>query len=186
LSETQATEDAVTIEGGILDDRFAGGTTMALTHFTQSLSKWFRGLGDADRTTRMFSPEFSPKDVTDFDDSVPFSDRVREHAIEHDVVGHHEKVAQARKNGKPLLLRRDFNTTDGGQAGVHFLSLQKSIDDFVETRRAMNGWYVRDDSEAITDRSNNGILEFITEVATANFYVPPRADRSFPGLRVKG
>jgi hypothetical protein len=106
--------------------------------------------------------------------------------VEQVIVGHHETVAQARKNGKPLLLRRDFNTTDGGQAGVHFLSLQKSIDDFVETRRAMNGWYVRDDSEAITDRSNNGILEFITEVATANFYVPPRADRSFPGLRVEG
>ncbi|PSP72528.1 hypothetical protein BRC86_12205 [Halobacteriales archaeon QS_3_64_16] len=185
LSETQATEDAVTIEGGILDDRFAGGTTMALTHFTQSLSEWFQGLGDADRAAQMFSPEFSPRDVTDFADSVPFSDQVREHATEHDIVGHHEKVAQARENGKPLLLRRDFNTTDGGRAGVHFLSLQESIDDFIETRRAMNGWYVRDDSEAITDRDNNGILEFITEVATANFYVPPRADRSFPGFRVE-
>ena len=108
-----------------------------------------------------------------------------QHAAEHDIVGHHEKVAQARADGSPLLLRRDFNTTNGGRAGVHFLSLQASIDDFVETRRAMNGWYVRDDSEAITDRNNNGILEFITEVATTNFYVPPRADRAFPGLRTE-
>jgi hypothetical protein len=185
LKETQASEDAVTIEEGLLDDRFAGGTTMALTHFQQSLSEWFRGLDDADRAARMFAPEFSPEDVTGFADSVPFSDRVREHAAEHDIVGHHEKVAQARADGSPLLLRRDFNTTDGGRAGVHFLSLQASIDDFVETRRAMNGWYVRDDSEAITDRNNNGILEFITEVATTNFYVPPRADRAFPGLRTE-
>jgi hypothetical protein len=188
LKSTQASEDAVTISGGPLGGllgggEFAGGTTMNLTHFQQSLSGWYEGLDQAEQVDRMFSPEFSPGAVEGFADAVPFADNVREHAADFDVVGHHEKVAQARKNGKPLLLRRDFNTADGGQAGVHFISLQASIDDFVKTRRAMNGWYVRDDSSEITDQVNNGILEFITEVAVANFYVPPRPNRAFPGFR---
>jgi hypothetical protein len=183
LAETQASEDDITISGGWFDDEFAGGTTMNLTHFQQSLSGWFEALDDDERVDRMFAPDLTPEDVSSFTQSVPFADAVREHAAEHDVVGHHEKVAQAREDGDPLLLRRDFNTVDGGRAGVHFLSLQASIDDFVKTRRAMNGWYVRDDSPQITDRERNGILEFITEVSVANFYVPPRSDRAFPGFR---
>jgi hypothetical protein len=39
---------------------------------------------------------------------------------------------------------------------------------------------VRDDSEAITDRENNGILNFIDVQSRANFYVPPRDRRAFP------
>jgi hypothetical protein len=183
LTGTQATEEAVSISGGWFDSEFVGGTTMNLTRFDQSLSGWYEGLSQADRVDRMFSPEFSPEAVESFAQSVPFADEVQEHAAENGVVGHHEKVAQARADGKPLLLRRDFNTVDGGRAGVHFLSLQASIDDFVKTRRAMNGWYVRDDDAAITDQSNNGILEFITEVSVANFYVPPRPTRAFPGFR---
>ena len=178
MTRTQASEDRVTIESG----DFAGGTTMHLVHHRQTLEDWFEGLDDAGRVAHMFSPEFSPADVAKFTDDVPFSNQVQEHAGEFDVVGHHEKVAQARRDGKPLLLRRDFNTTDGGHVGVHFLSLQRSLDDFAETRKAMNGWYVRDDSDEITDREHNGILEFITVLSRANFYVPPRDRRAFPVL----
>lgn len=178
MKRTQASEDGVTIDDG----EFAGGTTMHLVHHRQSLDDWFEGLDDAGRVAHMFSPEFSPEDVAGFTDDVPFTDQVQRHAAEHDVVGHHEKVAQVRRDGKPLLLRRDFNTTDGGHVGVHFLSLQRSLEDFAETRKAMNGWYVRDDSEEITDRKHNGILEFITVVSRANFYVPPRDRRAFPVL----
>jgi len=130
----------------------------------------------------MFSPEFEPSDLPDFADDVPFSDAVRDHASEFDVVGHHEKVAQVRRDGEPIVLRRDFNTTDGNQAGVHFLSFQRRLKHFRATRRAMNGWYVRDDSDSITDRENNGILNFIDVQSRANFYVPPRDRRAFPLL----
>jgi hypothetical protein len=178
MQGTQASEDSVTIDSG----EFAGGTTVHLVHHQQSLGDWFEDFGPDGRVARMFSPEFSPKEVAAFTDDVPFSDAVRKHASEYGVVGHHEKVARARRDGKPLLLRRDFNTTDGGHVGVHFLSLQRSLDDFAETRKAMNGWYLRDDSEAITDQENNGILQFITVVSRANFYVPPRNRRAFPVL----
>lgn len=173
---TQASEDFVTIDSG----PFAGGSTLHVSHLTQSLDTWWEGMDDADRVSRMFSPEFDPADIPDFVSNVPFSDAVRDHAREFDVVGHHEKVAQVRREGKPIILRRDFNTTDGDHAGVHFLSFQRKLKHFRATRRAMNGWYVRDDSQAITDRENNGILNFIDVQSRANFYVPPRDRRAFP------
>lgn len=176
FAKTQATEDRVTIRRG----DHAGGTTMHVSHLRESLGGWWDGLDDAGRVARMFSPEFSPDDVAGFTDDVPFADAVREHAGEFGVVGHHEKVARAREDGAPIVLRRDFNTVDGGRAGVHFLSLQRSLDDFRKTRRAMNGWYIRDDHPSITDETNNGLLDFITVVSRANFYVPPRDERAFP------
>lgn len=175
---TQASEDRVTIDSGA----YAGGTTLHVSHLRQSLGRWFEAFDEAERVARMFSPEFSPDDVGRFTDDVPFDDAVADHAREYDVVGHQEKVAQTRKDGKPLLLRRDFNTVDSGRAGVHFLALQQSLSHFENTRKAMNGWYVRDDSSKITDRKNNGILNFVTVLSRANFYVPPRETRAFPRL----
>ncbi|WP_135534168.1 DUF7405 family protein [Halostella pelagica] len=173
---TQASEDRVTIDSG----SFEGGTTMHLSHLSQSLTRWFEGFDRNERVARMFSPEFSDEDVDEFTDTVPFSDAVSDHASEHDVVGHHEKVARVREDGEPIVLRRDFNTVDGNRAGVHFLSFQASLDDFEKTRKAMNGWYVRDDSTKVRDRQNNGILEFITVESRANFYVPTREYRALP------
>lgn len=173
---TQATEDRVTIESGALE----GGTTMHLSHLTQSLDRWFDSFDQADRVARMFSPEFTPEDVESFTDEVPFSDAVRDNAIDHGVVGHQEKVARTREGGEPIILRRDFNTVDGGSAGVHFVAFQRSLSDFEKVRKAMNGWYVKDDNPNVEEQRNNGILEFITVVSRANFCVPPRERRSLP------
>lgn len=173
---TQASEDRVTIPSG----EFAGGTTMHLSHLDLELDRWFNAFDDAGRVARMFSPEMDPEDVAEFATDVPFTKDVAEVAAENDLVGHHEKVARVRRDGEPLLLRRDFNTVDGGNAGLHFLSLQRSLDEFVSTRDAMNGWWLRQHSDAITDRKNNGLLNFITVRSRANFYVPPREDRALP------
>lgn len=171
---TQASEDRVTIPDG----PGAGGTTMHLSHLEESLEGWWN-LAEADRVSRMFSTEFSPEDLADLGQSMPFADAVREHAREG-AVGHWEKVRRAREGGEPLLLRRDFNTTDGQQAGVHFLALQRDLAEFEKTRDAMNGWWLRTEHEDLKDRRNNGILEFITVRSRANFYVPPREKRAFP------
>lgn len=175
---TQASEDRVRIDDGA----FAGGTTMHLSHLTEDLDGWWNDFDAPDRVAQMFAPDMSPGDVDGFGAEVPFADAVVEHAREFGTVGHHEKVARAREDGEPIVLRRDFNTTDGGQAGVHFLSLQADLADFRKTRKAMNGWYLRDEHDAITDRENNGLLEFITVQSRANFYVPPRNGRAFPLL----
>ena len=171
---TQASEDDVTIQDG----PHADGTTMHLSHLTESLDSWWE-MADTDRVRKMFSAAFSPDDLPERG-PLPFADKVSEHAREHGEVGHWEKVARAREDGKPLLLRRDFNTVDGGEAGLHFLSLQQQLQDFEKTRDAMNGWWLRDEHSEIRDRQNNGLLEFITVVSRANFYVPPRDERAFP------
>jgi len=173
---TQASEDRVTITDG----PGAGGTTMHLSHLEESLDGWWN-LAESDRVSRMFSAEFSPADLGELGQSMPFGDAVREHASDG-AVGHWEKVRRAREDGEPLLLRRDFNTTDGQQAGVHFLSLQRDLADFEKTRDAMNGWWLREEHEDLKDRQNNGLLEFITVRSRANFYVPPREERVFPDV----
>lgn len=171
---TQASEDRVTIQDG----PYAGGTTMHLSHLVESLDAWW-GMAESDRIDRLFSSDVTPADVAEMD-SLPFADAVREHASTEGVVGHFEKAARARTDGVPPLLRRDFNTVDGGQAGVHFLSLQRRLAEFEAVRDAMNGWWVREEHPEIEDRKNNGILEFIRVVSRANFYVPPRDERAFP------
>jgi hypothetical protein len=175
-SRTQASEDRVTISGGEYD----GGTTAHLSHLRESLDGWWDALDDEGRVARMFSARFSSDDVADFDEDVPVADAVRERAREHGVVGHHEKVARARVGGEPRILRRDFNTTDGGQAGLHFLSFQRSLSDLERTRKAMNGWYLRDDHPDVGEQENNGLLDFVTVTRRANFHVPPRDRRAFP------
>lgn len=175
---TQASEDRVTIRDG----PYEGGTTMHLSHLRQSLDSWW-GMDEGDRVKRMFSPDFTPEDVADLGTDIPFADAVTEHARDEKLVGHREKVARVREDGQPLILRRDFNTVDRGQAGVHFLSLQRELSDFVQTRDAMNGWWLRENHESpgnVNDRTNNGILDFVTVRSRANFYVPPRDRRVFP------
>lgn len=171
---TQATENRVTIQNG----PYAGGTTVHVSHLVESLDAWW-GMAESARIDRLFSTDVTAEDVAEMD-SLPFADAVREHARDEGVIGHFEKAARARRNGKPLLLRRDFNTVDDGQAGVHFLSVQRKLSDFEEARDAMNGWWVREEHPGIEDRKNNGLLEFIRVVSRANFYVPPRDERAFP------
>lgn len=172
---TQASEDRVTIQRG----QFAGGTTMHLAKFDFDLQAWHR-LPEERRVELMFSGTLDRASLDDAETDVPVTDNVTDHAAKYDLVGHHEKVKRVREDDEPLILRRDFNTIDGGNPGLHFLSLQRTMADFAKTRDAMNGWWLRDESPQITDRRNNGILDFITEQSIAAFYVPPRPDRSFP------
>jgi hypothetical protein len=96
------------------------------------------------------------------------------------VVGHAQTSARARRGGKPIILRRDFNTVDGAQAGLHFVALQRTIEDFVITRNAMNAASAQLQNPSITATVNNGINEFIFVLKRANYLLPPRALRSFP------
>jgi hypothetical protein len=97
-------------------------------------------------------------------------------------LSHAQTSALARRNNKPLIIRRDFNTVDGGHAGLHFVSVQRSIDDFVVTRTAMNASGAHFANREITATRNNGINEFIVVLRRANYILPSRAGRSFPLL----
>jgi len=182
FEKNQAGEDRVTIESG----PFAGGTTTHLSRIRLNLNQWYEQDSRTQRVQKMFCPAHAEEDRVEgaghnLGDGSDLDGCPAE--VESDarsgVVGHNQKVATAREDDEPLLLRRDFNSTDDGEAGVHFLSHQQGISDFVATRTAMNGDTLARES-AVGQRTNNGILQYLTVRNRANYLVPPRQYRALP------
>jgi hypothetical protein len=179
LLKNQATEDYVTIATGPLAD----GTTMQVSYMRLRLQSWYQDLSEDERVARMYAPQVTPADVQRFTTDAASDPNLLGQAISHHgVIGHAQTSARARRNNKPLIIRRDFNTTDGGQAGLHFVSLQRTIEDFITTRNAMNASSAQLRNPAIGDTVNNGINEFMFVLKRANYILPPRTQRSFPLL----
>jgi hypothetical protein len=179
LRRNQAGEDDVTIRGG----PFADGTTMQVSYMRLRLDSWYQDLDERQRVARMYAPQVTPQQVQRFTTDAESDPNLLDHAINrYGVIGHAQTSARARRNGKPLILRRDFNTIDGGQAGLHFVSVQRTIEDFITTRNAMNAMSAQLENPAITDTVNNGINEFMIVLKRANYILPPRRQRSFPLL----
>ncbi len=179
LLRNQATEDAVTIESGV----FRGGTTMQVSQMELQLDDWYGLLSARQRVALMYSPQTTPAQLRAITTDAPGDPRQLTQAIrQYGVIGHAQAAAQARRAGRPLIIRRDFDTTDGGHAGVHFVSVQRSIDDFIVTRNAMNAAGAHLADRRITATANNGINAFINVRRRANYLMPSRADRSFPLL----
>jgi hypothetical protein len=177
LKRNQASEDAIAIASG----PFAGGTTMAVSYMRLRLDSWYGELTHAERVARMYAPQVSVAQAARFTtDAESDPKRLTQAVDRYGVIGHAQTSARARRHGKPLILRRDFDTTDGGQAGLHFVSLQRDIADFVRTRTAMNAASAQLRNPAITDTVNNGINAFIFVVRRGNYIVPSRGQRSFP------
>ena len=183
--KNQASEERVTIESG----PFAGGTTQHLSKLHLNLHQWYGQDTREDRESLMFCPVHAKEgriegtgrnlgDNSAMDEAC--TDHVTEHAERFGQVGHSQKMAaEARQDDEPLILRRDFDTTDDGHAGLHFLSVQKSIKDFVITREAMNGTDIANET-GIGVRTNNGILQYINVQRRGNYLLPPREHRAFP------
>ncbi len=179
LKGNQASEDAVTIPSG----PFAEGTTMAVSYMTLSLDSWYSDLTQEQRVQRMYSPQTSLAEQRRFTTEAEGNPDKLNQAISHyGVIGHAQSSARARRNNKAIILRRDFDTTDGNQAGLHFVSLQRDVQDFVDTRRQMNQSGASLVNPAISATTNNGINEFIFVAKRGNYVIPCRPDRSFPLL----
>jgi len=179
----QASEDRVTVDSG----PFAGGATQHLSKIRLQLQQWYEQDSRDQRVSKMFCPAHAAEDKVEgvgenlgTDSGI---DECPEDVVDsgrrEGVVGHSQKLSRARDDDSPLLLRRDFDSTDGGEASVHFLSLQRSIADFVETKQAMNGTDVAEDS-AVGQRVNNGILQYMTVRRRGNYLLPPRSLRALP------
>jgi dye decolorizing peroxidase len=174
LRLNQATEDDVTI---------ADGTTMHVSYMRLRLGTWYAQLSQGERVARMYAPQVTPEQAAKFTTDAESDPNLLGQAItRYGVIGHAQASACARRDGRPLILRRDFDTTDGGLAGLHFVSLQRTIEDFVTTRTAMNAAGAQLQNPSVTDTVNNGINEFIFVLRRGNYLVPPRAQRSFPLL----
>jgi dye decolorizing peroxidase len=147
------------------------------------LDSWYQDLGQSGRVARMYAPQVTPEEAARFTTDAAGDPQLLNQAIHRPgVIGHAQTSARARRHGRPIILRRDFNTVDGGQAGLHFVSVQRTIADFVTTRTAMNASSAQLANPAIGDTVNNGINEFIFVLKRANYIVPSRPDRSFPML----
>lgn len=177
---SQATEDRVTIPDG----PFEGGTTAHVESLRLQLRTWFDQDNHYQRVAKLFSPEHAENElVGEYGEALGTDSGLTDERIaatdadaRSGLVGHAQKAARAREDGEPLLLRRDINTTDGDYPGLHFLSLQRSIDDFVRVREAMAG----EDLDGVGARLNNGILQYIEVYRRGNFLVPPREHRALP------
>jgi hypothetical protein len=188
MEKAQASEDSITIPEG----PFAGGTTQHVSKITLNLDQWYGQDSRSHRVASMFCPAHANEETVEGTGSnLGDTNGVVENgcpahaetdAREEGVVGHAQKAGRARQDGSPLLLRRDFDSTDDDRASVHFLSLQRGIGDFVATRTAMTGSDLAE-TGSVGRRSNNGILRYMTVQRRGNFLLPPRKHRAFPTPR---
>ncbi len=187
FEKNQASEDRVTIPEG----PFAGGTTQHVSRIRLRLEDWYREQDDDDRVAEMFCPvHAAERRVEGTGENLgahngvdrECAENVSAHAREHGRVGHAQKAAGAREDGRPVILRRDFDSTDGDAAGVHFVSLQRGIAEFVRTREAVNGT-AHADAPSVRTRVDNGILEYVFVRRRGNYLLPPRRHRALPSAR---
>ncbi len=179
LARNQATEDDVTMPDG----PFAGGTTMHVSYLRLRLATWYGQFTQRERVARMYAPQVTPEQAAGFrTDAASDPGQLGQAIARYGVVGHAQACARARRAGRPVIVRRDVDTTDGGLAGLHFVALQRTVADFVATRTAMNVAGAQLVNPAVTDTVNNGINEFIFVLRRGNYVIPSRAQRSFPLL----
>ena len=180
--QTQATEERVTIQDG----PFAGGTTQHVERVILYLHSWFGNSPD-EQVARLFAPDLDTDDVGEIGElltdnnqvgSVDF-DRLKQSAENDGVVGHAQKMSRFREeNGRPPILRRDVNFTDG-EGGMSFVTLHREFEDYRKLRLGMEGIDVAEET-GIERRTNNGILDYIRTIERGNFLVPPREQRALP------
>lgn len=173
----------------IKEGRFEGGTTQQVSHLHLTLESWYNDLSNDERIKRMFSVEADADTVGEMGQDgleatlFPGIEEFTDENEEFGFIGHSTKLARSREEGVSPLIRRDFNTTDEGQAGLHFVALQETISDFERARTMMNGSDVSAHFDSVDEQTNNGILEFIDVQSRANFLVPPRDLRTLPTPR---
>jgi hypothetical protein len=167
VRENQATEDRVTIREG----PFAGGATQHFETIVLDLDVWFEDNDHPHRVARMFSPAHAEREaVGEYGEKLGTATGVA--GVVDGIYDH------AREDGEPLLLRRDVNTTDGDVAGVHFVSLQRSVDEFRRAREAMLGEEFG--QYGLGPRQSNGILQYLRVRRWGSYLVPPRTHRALP------
>lgn len=180
--KNQATEDDVTLSSG----RFTGGTTQHIEALRLNLEQWFdRDLqGQVDR---LFEAGRDPatvgknaEEIGDFSGVAAVDEEtLHEIASEHGVVGHAQKLARFRVDGRPPILRRDVNSSDNSEAGIMFISLQQAFETFRTIRLAMAGIDLAAETP-VSERHENGIRQYIRTRRRGNFLIPPRAQRTLP------
>ncbi|HET8599033.1 MAG TPA: hypothetical protein VFL99_01820 [Segeticoccus sp.] len=191
-----------------VDDYFAGGTSMHLSHIAINLDQWY-AMGHKDRLHRMFnsrrneepdvlSPDQSPATST-------FEEQRDKDAEGSGVVGHNAQMqflsrvkedtttayGEKLEKGTVFFLRQDFDTVENpfrfsttdridsrGRAGVHFIGFGPSAQHFEKMRKEMDGMDLQ--KRYNLPEENAGFTKFLVTTHRQNMVLPPRAHRSFP------
>ncbi|QPV62047.1 hypothetical protein I7X12_15000 [Halosimplex litoreum] len=180
--DSQPSEDRITIREG----PFAGGTTMAISRLGIDLDRWY-DQSHEERAAEMFCPAHDTDEIGEIGEKLGAESRiteenarsVEEYAEEYDRVGHTQKVARARDDDfVPTILRRSEGVATDAAQGTefNFSGLQRHVDDFVETRKAMNTDEYDDDLAA----EDHGIVDYLETLHRETLLVPPRSQRALP------
>jgi hypothetical protein len=152
-----------------VDDYFAGGTAMHLSHIAIDLDKWY-ALSPKDRLHRTFHPRRTEGPEVLSPDQSPatstFEEQRDKDAEEHGVLGHNEQLqflsrvqeetttayGEVLPRGTVFFLRQDFNTVENPfafstadqisalpRAGVHFVGFGPSAQHYEKMRMEMDG-----------------------------------------------
>jgi hypothetical protein len=82
------------------------------------LASWYDELNTRERVARMYAPQMTSQEAGRFTTDAAGDPSLMAQAISrYGVIGHAQASARARRNSRPIILRRDFTTVDGGQAG---------------------------------------------------------------------
>jgi hypothetical protein len=173
-------EDKMTLQDG----PFAEGTTQLVSRLALDLDSWYDRDHD-ERVSLMFSPHHSPEEVGDAGVGLAQDSGITEEmtedleskAREHGCLGHTQKTAAARDDDfEPRILRRsEAVATDADGVEFNFTAVQRTIEDFVRTREAMN----RPDTEDVPEECH-GILPFMEVKTRGTYLIPPRSRRALP------
>jgi len=179
--DSQPSEDRITIREG----PFAGGTTMALSRLGIDLDRWYDQSHD-ERAAEMFCPAHGTDEIGEIGEKLGAesgiteenAESVEEYAEEYGRVGHTQKVARARdEEFVPTILRRSESVaTDTDATEFNFSSVQRHVEDFVDTRTTMN----TDEYDDDLDAENHGIVDYLETLHRVTLLVPPRPERALP------
>lgn len=175
----QATEPSITITDGPL----AGGTTAHVSRIVLAVDRW-HALDRDGQAALLYAPTVTASQAEAFTDDAPSDYAAYERTVrEHGVVGHAQAAARARVDNVPVINRRDFATVDDGRPGTHFVSLQRELRDFNNTRAIMNAADGSGYHRAVGARRRNGINAFFDVTHRATLGIPARAQRAYPHRR---
>ncbi|GAA1011595.1 Tat pathway signal protein [Acrocarpospora pleiomorpha] len=179
LRGNQATEESITILSGPL----AGGTTQHVSRIELDVERWHAKDRD-EQAALLYAPTVTAAEADRFSDDAPSDYESYERTVrEHGIVGHAQAAARARVDNVPVINRRDFATVDDGKPGTHFVSLQRELRDFNNTRAIMNAADGSGYHHSVGTRRRNGINAFFDVTHRATAGIPPRGSRAYPELR---
>jgi hypothetical protein len=191
-----------------VEDYFAGGTSMHLSHIAINLDQWY-ALGHRDRLHRTFNARrHEPEEVLSPDqapDTVTFAEQRDQDAAQHKIIGHNAQMqfltrttgetttayGEKLPKGTVFFLRQDFDTVENPfefsttdtisptpRAGVHFIGFGPSAQHFEKVRLEMDG--IEHQQRFGLPEENMGFTKFLVTTHRQNLLLPPRAHRAFP------